>query len=152
MNHVQVSVKIQKEEREKKPMPYSFHSFNKPCLTGAAYSVWTTFTRQHLSSPSKGIWMHSSHWGERQGKEKKKQYTLPKALDHISHTATTSSSINCYNSFDVPDCCYIAASHRIAVLTLRAGQSNTLKILELLIKHTKTRPRFTRQFLNSAKI
>lgn len=120
-NHLPIWImfKIQKEERIRRKkkkkeaaMHYSFHSFNNPGLTGAANSKWTPLTRQHPSSPSKGIWMHSSHWGE---KGKKTMRTPQGSGSHFTwahcETPTTSSCINCYNSFHVPGCWYIT-SHR----------------------------------------
>lgn len=93
-------------------MPYSFHSFNNPCLTGAAYSSSEQRSRGNTRVLHQSGFEFIRHTV---GRMARKQCGLPRALDHISHTLcappTTSSSIKRYHSFDVPGCYYITSHH-----------------------------------------
>lgn len=132
LSHVQVCKTTKKREKKQTAMPYSFHSFNNPCLTGAAYSSSEQRSRGNTQVLHQSGFEFIRHTV---GRMARKQCGLPRALDHISHTLcappTTSSSIKRYHSFDVPGCYYITSHHITSLRSIDTdsrGKQYTLHI------------------------
>lgn len=116
-NHLSIrimfkSLKVQRggKGRGKKKKPYPILSTH---LTIPVSQEWRIPSEQHSQGNTQVLHQRGFEFIRHTVRKlARKQYVLPKALDHISHTLcaplTTSADIKRYASFDAAGCYYIA--------------------------------------------